>query len=370
MEKRLESILRVKEGPCISIILPLHTKSAARSQNATLIEHALQQAIRSLSAKNISGEQVNELTRKIKGLAASIDPNHVLGGIGLFVSANLSERFDFPFPVTACVQIDNSFETRDLFYFIQYNRPYHVLAMSKQAIHLFVAQADSMREIRDGYFPRKILDNYEYARPARANSYSGTLKGFEKDKSILSDLRVFTHLKKATYNLSKYLGNHQAEIVLAGPAKMVHVMRQQHAIASHAIGNIYGTFDQHELNQLAKLAWKVCVEHRKSEIDQMIKTSGEAALALRKRGIRSVWEAASQGKGLLLLVEKELRCRAYHPEGSDQIRLRAPKGRYRVLEDAVDDVIEMVVRKGGRVVFVPENTLAKFERIVLLLRYP
>lgn len=370
MEERLDAILRVKEGPCISVVLPLETKSAARSQNATRIEHAVQRAIRSLTSANIPERQYRELSREIKDLADSIDPNHVMEGIGLFVSASVSERFDFSFPVTECVQVDNSFETRDLFYAIQYNRSYHILSMSKHSIHLFVAQTDSIHEIRDGYFPRTIRDMYEYARPSRANSYSGTLKSFEKDKSILSEVRVFTHLKKAAENLSKYLGNHHAEIVLAGSAKLVHVMENQHSIASHVIGKVHGTFDPNEHAQLARQAWKVCREHRQSEIDQLIKTAGEATLTFRRRGIRSVWESAAQGKGLLLLVEKDLRCRAYLPEGSSQIRLRAPKGRFRVLEDAVDDVIELVVQKGGRVVFVPENALAKFERIVLVLRYP
>lgn len=370
LDERVDAILRVKEGPCISVVLPLETKSAARSQNAMRIEHAVQRAIRSLTSASISERQYRELTRELKNLAASIDPNHVKEGLGLFVSTTVSERIDFPFPVTECIQVDNSFETRDLYYAIQYNRSYHILSMSKHSIHLFVAQAEAMHEIRDGYFPRTIRDMYEYARPSRANSYSGTLKAFEKDKSMLSEVRVFSHLKKAAENLSKYLGDHHAEIVLAGSAKLVHVMENQHAIARHVIGHVQGTFDPNEHAQLARQAWKVCHEYRQSEIHQLIKTAGEATLTFRRRGIRSVWESASQGKGLLLLVERNLRCRAYLPEGSNQIRLRPPKGRFRVLEDAVDDVIELVVQKGGRVVFVPENALSKFERIVLVLRYP
>jgi len=40
-----------------------------------------------------------------------------------------------------------------------------------------------------------------------------------------------------------------------------------------------------------------------------------------------------------------------------------------LLDDAVDEVIETVLAKGGRVVFVDDGTLGAHSRIALILRY-
>ncbi len=40
-----------------------------------------------------------------------------------------------------------------------------------------------------------------------------------------------------------------------------------------------------------------------------------------------------------------------------------------MIDDAVDDVIEEVLRKRGRVVFIPDGRLEAHQRIVLVLRY-
>ena len=40
-----------------------------------------------------------------------------------------------------------------------------------------------------------------------------------------------------------------------------------------------------------------------------------------------------------------------------------------VMPDAVDEAIEMVIRKGGEVVCVDNGKLAQFGRIALVLRY-
>jgi len=40
-----------------------------------------------------------------------------------------------------------------------------------------------------------------------------------------------------------------------------------------------------------------------------------------------------------------------------------------VMEDAVDEVIENVIAKGGRVVFVNNGSLEKYNRIAMILRY-
>jgi len=366
---QLQTLLRTKRGPCLSVIITLHTKSSERRQNIKIVEHAIERALHALEGIQATPLQIKKMSERLQSLASAIDPNHVKSGVGLFVSPQVMERVDFSFDVTDCVVVGETFETRDILYRIQQEKAYYVLSMSKQAIHLFAAKADVVQEIRDGYFPRKYHDAYEYARPSRGNSFGNSLKSFEKDKDILSDLRMGAYLKRADDKLSAYLGSSQGEVVLVGPPKLIHQMSGNHVIAHHVTGKVPGTFDPEDHLRIGSLAWKECRKYREAQIDALIKKADDTAFNLKKHGIRDVWEAAAKGKGALLLVEKDLRYPAYVPEGYEQIRLRRPKGNFRFVEDAVDDVIETVVLKGGKVVFVPENALARFERIVLLLRY-
>lgn len=44
-------------------------------------------------------------------------------------------------------------------------------------------------------------------------------------------------------------------------------------------------------------------------------------------------------------------------------------GKYDIITDAADDVIEVVTEKGGNVVIVENGELKDFERVAMILRY-
>jgi hypothetical protein len=78
---------------------------------------------------------------------------------------------------------------------------------------------------------------------------------------------------------------------------------------------------------------------------------------------------AEEGRGDTLLVEQDF----HYPATVDETGLiltpaedAAAPG---VIDDAVDEVIEDVMMKGGSVVFVDNGALAQHQRIALILRY-
>jgi hypothetical protein len=97
----------------------------------------------------------------------------------------------------------------------------------------------------------------------------------------------------------------------------------------------------------------------------------EAAVGLQRAAstLGEVWHLARLGRGKVLVVEE-----GYHRPARlnewEQLDLNvedptAPG----VLDDAVDEVIETVLAKGGEVVFVEDGELAFHDRISLILRY-
>ena len=49
--------------------------------------------------------------------------------------------------------------------------------------------------------------------------------------------------------------------------------------------------------------------------------------------------------------------------------LRPPQKPHKVLADAVDDVIEMVLEKNGQIFFVDNGMLKDYQRVALITRY-
>jgi hypothetical protein len=87
-------------------------------------------------------------------------------------------------------------------------------------------------------------------------------------------------------------------------------------------------------------------------------------------GIKDVWRIAMNGKGQLLLVEKNFLYAAEHGS-TDEIIFKAvePYNKFSYIKDAVDDVIEKILETGGDVEFVEPEMLNEYNHIALIKYY-
>ncbi len=76
-----------------------------------------------------------------------------------------------------------------------------------------------------------------------------------------------------------------------------------------------------------------------------------------------------EGRGLMLLVEKDLHHRGYRKDEPGTLHLQPPTKPYTIIPDAVDNLIEVVRAKNGKVIFTENNQLEQFNHLALLLRY-
>ena len=86
-------------------------------------------------------------------------------------------------------------------------------------------------------------------------------------------------------------------------------------------------------------------------------------------GAHAVWQAAVEGRGWKLLVEKDYVQEGYLHGDENKLLLKPPFGVHKVIVDVVDDIAEMVLEKQGNVYFVDNGMLEDYERIALILRY-
>lgn len=362
----LDTLLREKDSPCISIIIP--TERTARKKNYEVLKKAIQTADAILKSKpypeNIKASLLLKINETGKKLPASIQD-----GLGFYISAKHSFVISFPFSVIQKIIVDESFETRELFYLRQFLTPYYVMMLGNRSVHLYKAIMDSLEEIKDGNFPVLLDDQYEYARPSVDSGSSNSLKSFEKDKTVISAIRMKTMLKNADSHLAPYLSKGTAKIILAGTQKPLSAFTALTNFSKQIFGKVPGSFKPENPYSLGKAAWLVYVNHRKNEDEQSILKMMEQPNEVLAEGLPEAWSAAREGKGLLLAVEKDFHCRAYEVPNQYKILLQPPKKPYTIIPDAVDDLIETVSKKNGKIIFVENEQLKNSGHVTLLMRY-
>ena len=86
-------------------------------------------------------------------------------------------------------------------------------------------------------------------------------------------------------------------------------------------------------------------------------------------GLPDVWRNARQGKGNVLVVEKDLAQPAFLTADGYQLWLSAPAEEHQLVSDAIDDLIEIVLSMDGKVHFVENGKLAEFNGVAMIHRY-
>ena len=134
------------------------------------------------------------------------------------------------------------------------------------------------------------------------------------------------------------------------------------------MGTVAGNHDRTGWADLHHLAWPLVVDWLRADADRARRSLDTARDQHRYAGgLDEVWELAHEGRVELLVVEEDYAVSARVLDG----RLELAKDTWApdVIDDAVDELIETVLRKGGRAVVVPPGDLADAGHVGAVLRY-
>jgi hypothetical protein len=362
--------LQEKGDVHVSIFLPLHNDASGKRLDAYSVKKKVAD-VKDQLAKQYDVAEIGPLLQALNELPDEITFNHNWGGIGLFVSNKVKTWMPFYFPVQEKCTVADTFATRDLQYQDFYALPYHVLLLSKDEARLFEGLFDALTEITDAHFPVKFEDNFEYSRPSRGLSYEGhaVTKDFERDKSQLVELRVEKFLQQVDDLLKLYLTEYDP-LVLSGIEKELSYFSGATTHASVA-GNLYGNYFYLSISTLGESTWRLMKNFLQKKKHQLLQQFVEkAGLGQTESGVANCWQAAWQGRGASLLVERNFAVPGFladeHPE---YLCMEAPAGPLKVLPDAVSALVDLVQEKGGEVVLVEDDELKEYEHVGLVTRY-
>jgi hypothetical protein len=366
MSQELAQLINGKNDPCISLIIPLHREPAFRKEDAIQVGHTLDKLQKLLEAK-YEARTVDALMVRLRALREDISSIRGAQGAGVFVSPSLFSIIEFPFPVKEKIQVGRNFEIRDVVFNEFYFRDYFVLSLNKDRARLFRGNAGQLAEVNDNNFPA-LFDGVEYQVPVESNQAENTAFAQQREKGLTTGSSAEFY-NTIDVKLLDYI-DEETPIVLAGSKKEVAQFDAAHKHRRQQAGVVHGSFDDYNHADLEEKSWQVIEAFSRAEEERWVASVRELfGRELVAAGVQQAWRNARMGKGNVLVVERELSMPGFASADGLYLWLRPPVDEHTVISDAVDDVIETVLEKGGRIVFVQKGALAEFEGIALVNRY-
>lgn len=217
---------------------------------------------------------------------------------------------------------------------------YYVLSLSENTNRLYEAFRGSLIDIDNTWFPYK-------------SSKTST-------QPPLDDVQLRALLQTVDHHFSHYYKQEPLGMIVSGTERSQVAFALVTSYPGVIIGRVEGDHSATSLRDLGNIVWPIVKGVMAGAGRKLQRDLEEATLADNIAfGIDSVMESVDAGVGATLLVE----------DGYSV----APVGDRALLDDGdnlVDVVIDKVLALGGNVVFVEDGSLAKFQRIGLILRAP
>lgn len=356
----LRSLQSIQQYPSLSLILPTHRTAPANLQDPTRLRNLQTEAANRL-LQEFSARELAPLLERLEALIAEVDFRYTLDGLVLYVNQDVARKFYVPFSLNERVVIDHTFATRDLVFAMNRSSRYWVLALSEQSTRLFEGTRETLIEITDGKFP--MVHGGAGGAAKLPGGQGINTSAYQDDQH-----RQFFRSVDAEFN--QLVSQDPLPLVLVGVDRYFSFYQEVATTATDLLATVRGNHDATPIHELGELTWAAAAPafaDRRAEVMEEL----NAAMSAQRVAfsIAEIWRAAQEGRGKVLLVEEDF----YYPAEVDtsgmQLSSAADATLPGVIDDAVDEVIETVMTKGGRVVFVDNGKLENLQRMALILRY-
>jgi hypothetical protein len=335
----------VRSYPCLTLLLTTEPGPTMAPADARRLEGLLASAAQRLRAEGCDPDGAVLATAKRLVAEAVASPTST--GLAVFASSGTALVVPLPVDVRERVVVDPTFATRDLVRALHRTPRHLVLALSSRDARLFEGSGDDLRPARGSSFP--MLDTAGRGEhPAR-------------------DATAF--LRSVDKALGTYLQLHPAPLVLAGPTRVLATF----AGLSRNLGRLAGQIPANVVHQpLSELA-----ERTRPVLERYLHSRQQEALELLDRrtgssravsGMTSAWLAARTERPEMLAVEQGLFFPARLSGDGDLLLPATDVEHPDVLDDAVDELIELVLDRGGWVALVDDGALAAHDGVALTVR--
>ena len=338
----------VRSYPCVTLLLntaPARTMTASDEGRLRALLASAAQRLRAEGADR-DGTVVAAAEQLVDEAVAS--PTGT--ALAVFASGGMALTVPLPVEVRERVVVDPTFATRDLVRALHRTPRHLVLVLSSRDARLFEGSGDDLRPVHGTAFP--MLDTT--GRDEHPSRDGRTAEAF---------------LRTVDRALGTYLQLHPAPLVLAGPSRVLSTFSG----LSRNLGRLAGQIPANVVHQpLAELAARTrpvlerYLHSRQQEALELLERRTGSARAVS--GMSSAWLAARTERPEMLAVEQGLFFPARLSGDGDLLLPATDVEHPDVLDDAVDELIELVLDRGGWVALVDDGALEAHGGVALTVR--
>ena len=341
----------IRDYPAVSLLMNTTPAPTMTPDDAAALRQLGRQA-----AQRLTGE---DLPAGARGLIATLDrltsqaaAGPTSSAIAVYASRATAELVRLPVTLRTRVVIDPTFATRDLVRALHRTPRHLVLVLSSREARLLDGVGDTLRPVVRGAFPMRD-DREREPDPSRPG---------------LRDTDAAAFLRTVDQALGVHLRLHPAPLILVGPDRVLATFTALSANLGRCAGTITGNLITEPLTDLATRTRPVLERYllsRQAEALALLdaRTSAQRVVS----GMRPVWLAARRERPEMLAVEEGLFYPARVSHDGDLLVPATDVEHPDVIDDAVDELIELVLSRGGWVALVADGALTAHDRVALTL---
>ena len=347
----------VRDYPCASVLMTTAPAPRMTARDAARLDRFVRTVGRRM-VHEAPHHAVEPVIARLHRLTDDVRASRTGRGIALYASDEHDAAVVLPIPVADRVVVDPTFATRDLVRSLARHPRVRIVVASERSVRVLEGWSGQLGEVR--------IPGLDAAPARRARGDRG--RAFGRDLDRVRQARLGVQLRRAAETVA---GRHRRDplpLVLAGVGRQVAAWKGVPAIADALIGTIPGNHDDTPVARLDGLSRAAVDQHLRSERREALAQLVAAHPERCAFGVDAVWTAAGAGGVELLCVEDGFTYPARPARVGAGLELATRIDHSAVLDDAVDEIIEMVHRAGGRVVIVRDGALTNGDGIAALLR--
>jgi hypothetical protein len=333
----LTELQRRTDYPSVTLLLNTKPGASTAADDGAALTQLADHAERRLTG-DVPHNTRQAVIDSLRELIESSAHEPATRAVAVFASPSFSAVVRLGEPVRDRVVVDNTFATRDLVADAQRTALFRVVTVSGKVSRLLVGGRTRLIEIKSDRWPLHRDENQTQ------EAWSRTVLAAIADEG----------------------SSHPVPTVVAGTQRLTCDIVNTAGL--EMLGVVRGNHDHTSWVELHAEAWPLVNAWLRAGAGQSLNRL-EAARSSRRYagGIDEVWDLANDGRVELLVVECSYEYPARLHDGylvaAEDVE--APD----VIDDAVDELIELVLQQRGRAVIVDDDMLAGHDRVAAVLRY-
>jgi Bacterial archaeo-eukaryotic release factor family 3 len=377
---RLGDLLAPHSPPCISLYQPTHRHHPDNQQDPIRFRNLVAEAEASLRQK-YANRELRPLLEPFRALEGDHEFwNHALDGLAVFGSPDAFRVYLLQRPVPELAVVADSLHVKPLVRIVQSADRYQVLCLGRDSVKLYEGNRDALDpiDLADG-IPRtnaEALGEDPDNKPERTvAAHGGSARGdatarhghgSEKDVANSDAERFFRAVDRGV--LEHHSRPSGLPLILVTVTENSEIFRRVSHNPSLMTDGV--NFDPWSLSadRLREEVWQVVQPHYLRRLAALVDDFREAHSRWQASGdLSDIGQAAVAGQVGTLLVEADRLVPGTLDLSTGRISfedLSRPE-----VDDLLDDLVELVLRKGGEVIVVPADRMPTRTGAAAINRY-